>query len=136
LSVAAHQVRGTYYYNAAGTQVKGNGHPSDKWGWAAQGGVQIKLPWGAGDTFTVHGVYAEGANHYVYTDVAQSYGLFDGANVFGGLNYDSVYGLAGGNELTKSWGFNAGVEHYWTRPCVRRCSARTSLSTTTPLRRL
>jgi hypothetical protein len=115
LSAAAHQVR-AQYYGATPAEVLGN--PSDKWGFAVQGAVQVKLPWAAGDTFTVQAAYAEGANHYTYMD-SPAFGMWDGTKVFEGLNYEAVFAAGNGDlQLTKSWGINASVEHYWT-PALR-----------------
>jgi hypothetical protein len=117
LSAAAHQVRAQYYSLPLGSALEANGNPGDKWGFAVQGAVQVNLPWSAGDKFTVQGGYAEGANHYVYLD-SQTFGMWDGSKVFEGLNYEAVFANQGDLQLTKAYGFNASLEHYWT-PALR-----------------
>ena len=114
LSAAAHQVRAQYY---GATPLEVNGNPGDKWGFAVQGAVQVKLPWAAGDALTVQAGYAEGANHYVYLD-SPAFGMYDGTKVFEGLNYEAVFSNGGDLQLTKAWGINATLEHYWT-PALR-----------------
>jgi hypothetical protein len=123
LSGGVHQVKGSYYASNFGTapavvQVEDSGAPEDKWGWAIQGGVKVNLPWAAGDTIMVQATYAQGWNHMVYMDYAQSLGLYQGRQLFEGLNMDAVYGAGGDLQLTKTFGINAGIEHYWT-PMLR-----------------
>jgi hypothetical protein len=112
LSAALQQVRATYY--TPFTEV--SGHPDDEFGFAVQGALQVKLPWAAGDTFTVQAGYSEGATAYVFgnSNGKSNLGLYSGLDVFSGLLVDGVYGAAGDIELTKIFGVNAGIEHYWT----------------------
>jgi hypothetical protein len=113
LSAAVQQVRATYY---GATNLEGNGHPDDEYGFAVQGAVQVKLPWAAGDTFTLQASYSEGATAYVFgnSNGKSNLGLYNGTNVFPGLLVDGVYIGTGDIELTKIFGVNAGIEHYWT----------------------
>jgi hypothetical protein len=118
LSAVLQQVRANYYQTLGGaTYLEGNGHPDDEFGFAVQGAVQVKLPWAAGDTFTVQASYGEGATAYVFgnSNGKSNLGLYSGNNeVFSGLLVDGVYGQNGNIELTKIFGLNAGIEHYWT----------------------
>jgi hypothetical protein len=122
LSAAVHQVRATYYGTA---NLETGGHPDEKYGWAVQGALQFKLPWAAGDTFTLQAGYSEGATAYVYgnSNGKSNIGLYSGSTVFPGMLVDGVYagtGVAGNTsiELTKIFGINGGIEHYWT-PTLR-----------------
>jgi hypothetical protein len=114
LSAVLQQVRATYY--TPYTSV--SGHPDDEFGFAVQGAVQVKLPWAAGDTFTIQASYSEGATAYVFgnSNGKSTLGVYNagGMEVFSGLLVDGVYGATGNIELTKIFGLNAGIEHYWT----------------------
>ncbi|MDQ2080704.1 porin [Xanthobacteraceae bacterium Astr-EGSB] len=122
LSAALQQVRATYYGAGAPlTYLEGNGYPEDKWGFAVQGALQFKLPWAAGDAFTVQAGYSEGATAYVFgnSNGKSNLGVYHGTEVFSGMLVDGVYGAAGSDlQLTKIFGVNAGLEHYWT-PTLR-----------------
>src|SRR5690606_17915142 len=62
------QIMGALHENSAryyGAN-QGLGHPDSKWGWAAGAGLTLKMPWDARDTFTVQGVYCEGAAKYCF----------------------------------------------------------------------
>jgi len=57
-----HDNRARYYNNtlAATGTVAGASHPSDKWGWAVSGGLELNLPWAKGDSFAVQSRYCVG----------------------------------------------------------------------------
>jgi hypothetical protein len=114
LSVATRQVRATYYADAGGNYLEDNGYPSDKWGFAVQGAAQFKLPWAAGDRFTIQGIFTEGMNYYALGKTTQSFGIYSGSTVFEGFAPDAIYAAGTSLNLTKVFGFNAGLEHYWT----------------------
>ncbi len=127
---ALHQVSARYY-NAAtpgfGACIGGNvsttvcDKPSDEWGWAVGGGLTLKMPWDAKDTFSGVIAYGKGATGFV------AYGN-PGANfihksgVAAGYTSDAVFAVIGGAgsdlELTTAWGGTAAFEHYWT-PSLR-----------------
>ncbi len=122
---ALHEVNATYYSaaNALGSAagVAANGHPSDKWGWAAGFGIKINTPFiSQGDWFQAQVNVTQGALRYLFNTPNTNWGKVDtGKEAFGVLS-DCVYGgtvPAGNNtgcQLTSAWGFNAGYEHYWT----------------------
>ncbi|MBN8967272.1 MAG: porin [Rhizobiales bacterium] len=125
LSAAAHQVTGGYFNGTTET----SGHPSDKWGFAITGGLQIKnLPTGPGDDIKLSATYTEGALRYALGNsgaTPTSYSLFGGGN---GVAYnniatapiaDGVYGDGlggqGSLQLTKAWGVNGAFNHNWNQ---------------------
>jgi hypothetical protein len=112
LSAAVQQNRALYYTPTDDR----TGNPDDRFGFAVQGAVQVKLPWAAGDTFTMQASYSEGATAYVFgnSNGKPGLGLYDGGQFFSGLLVDGVYTTTGDIELTKIFGLNAGFEHYWT----------------------
>ncbi|QOZ36401.1 porin [Bradyrhizobium sp. CCBAU 53421] len=116
-SVAAHDNHAAYY-GADET----SGHPDDKWGWAGQLALSIKnLPTGAGDTINLTGVYANGASRYVFHDyMSTTYARYTGTNLAGAYQSvglagisDSVFVAGAGQQLTTTYGFNAGYTHNW-----------------------
>ncbi|MCK1745045.1 porin [Bradyrhizobium sp. 139] len=116
-SVAAHANHAGYYGADETT-----GHPNDKWGWAGQLALSIKnVPTGAGDTINVQGVYTNGAsvyNFHQYMPFAfAAYGStgLTGAYQSVGLAgvSDSVFVAGAGQQLTTTYGFNAGYTHNW-----------------------
>ncbi|MBR1165206.1 porin [Bradyrhizobium elkanii] len=116
-SVAAHENHAAYY-GADET----SGHPDDKWGWAGQLALSIKnLPTGAGDTVNLTGVYASGASRYTFNDyMSTTYARYSSTSLAGayqsvglaGLS-DSVFVAGSGQQLTTTYGFNAGYTHNW-----------------------
>lgn len=125
LSAAAHQVTGNYY-DAATTGNAGSivaGHPSDKWGFAVTGALQLKnLPTGPGDDIKISGTYSEGALRYVLGQsgaTPRNFVRYDGGDLtFAGVPVaDGVFSGAfgGGIELTKAYGFNGAFNHNWNK---------------------
>ncbi|MGY3387508.1 hypothetical protein ACVWW6_000099 [Bradyrhizobium sp. USDA 3311] len=116
-SVAAHDNHVGYYGASEIT-----GHPDDKWGWAGQLALSIKnIPTGAGDSINVQGVYTKGASRYNFQDyMSTTYAMYGGTGLpgayqslgIGGLS-DSVFVTGAGQELTTTYGFNAGYTHNW-----------------------
>jgi hypothetical protein len=121
-SVAAHDNHTTYYGTTEPT-----GHPSDKWGWAAQLALSIKnIPTGAGDSINITGAYSNGASRYVFQSlVPVSYQMYGSTG--NPLAYQSV-GIGGvsdavfagtsaatgtGLELTTAYGIRGGYTHNW-----------------------
>jgi hypothetical protein len=124
VSGGLHNIHGTYYTSAGALGNELNGGPSDAWGFAVAGGLQLKnLPTGRGDKLSLEATYTDGAPKYVIggttgntfdhfggsTDFAGSYQSFASLNL-----YDGVFGTGGGIEKTKAWGFRGGYEHNWS----------------------
>lgn len=115
-SAAAHQVTGDYYTGSALA-----GHPSDKWGFAVTGGLQLKnLPTGPGDDIKISATYSEGALRYVLGNsgaTPTNFQVLNGGFTFAGVPIaDGVYGGLGSSiELTKAYGFNGAFNHNWNR---------------------
>ena len=115
LSVAAHDMHAAYY-----NTTEPSGHPSDKWGFAIQGGLSIKnIPTGPGDTINMQAVYTDGASHYNFQSLfPQTFFMYGGSNVayqslgIAGIA-DGVFTNGSGIESVKSWGFRGGYTHNW-----------------------
>ncbi|MCP3371796.1 porin [Bradyrhizobium cajani] len=116
-SVAAHDNHAGYYGASEVT-----GHPSDKWGWAAQLALSIKnLPTGAGDSINLTGVYTNGASRYNFHDfMSSTFAVYGGTGVGGAYQSlglagvsDSVFVAGADQELTTTYGFNGGYTHNW-----------------------
>jgi hypothetical protein len=123
---ALHEASGGYYGTSL-TGSQGNGHPADKWGWAAGVGAKFNLPFIApGDYVAFQAAYTEGAVRYVSnTGGGSGQAQFTGGEEMGyGFWSDGVYGgsLALGTatavQLTTAWGIAGGWEHFWT-PSLR-----------------
>lgn len=116
-SVAAHDNHAAYYGIDETT-----GHPGDKWGWAGQLALSIKnIPTGPGDAINLTGVYTNGASRYNFQDyMSTTYAMYGGTGLAGayqsvglaGLS-DSVFVTGSGQQLTTTYGFNAGYTHNW-----------------------
>ena len=116
-SAAAHEVTGAYYTGTASA-----GHPSDKWGFAVTGALQLKnLPTGPGDDLKIDAIYANGATRYVIatSGVTPNFLMFgDGLggayrSVGFGYSSDGVYGTGSQIELTTAWGIRGAFAHNW-----------------------
>lgn len=117
-SFAAHDNHAGYYGASEVT-----GYAGDKWGWAGQLALSIKnLPTGAGDSINMQGVYTNGASRYNFQDylASTSFAMYGGSGLpgsyqslgLGGVS-DSVFVTGSGQELTTTYGFNAGYNHNW-----------------------
>jgi hypothetical protein len=116
-SVAAHDNHPAYY---GATET--SGHPDDKWGWAGQLSLSIKnIPTGPGDSINMSAVYTNGASRYNFNSfISTAFAMYGGTNLAGayqsvglaGLS-DSVFVAGSGQELTTTFGFNAGFNHNW-----------------------
>ncbi len=118
LSVAAHEVRASYYNPALET----SGRPSDTWGFAVQGGLSLKnLPTGAGDSINFNVSYANGASRYVLGGVSpNSFAMYGGTSVPGAYqslafaaSADGVFGPNTGIEKSTLWGVRGAFNHNW-----------------------
>jgi hypothetical protein len=122
LSAVAHNNTVGYYGASEAT-----GHPSNNWGWAVQGALQIKnIPTGAGDTLNLQAVYTDGATRYNIQNLApNAYSMFGSTGLGGAYQSvafanapDAVYtGTTAANgsslENVRTWGFRGGYNHNW-----------------------
>jgi hypothetical protein len=116
VSGAIHQVAGQYF---ATPNNEINGHPSDKYGWAASAGGLFYLPWlGGGDSIGANFVYSKGA--VGYATKAGSWQIAHGDNIGVGWASDGIFDgpalpATGQTQihLTNAWSVNAGYEHFW-----------------------
>jgi hypothetical protein len=122
LSGVAHNLHAAYY---GGTEI--TGHPSDTWGFAVQGALQIKnIPTGAGDTINIQAVYTDGASRYNFQNLApQGFAMYGGTNVAGAYQSvglaavaDGIFGLGTNISKVQTWGmrgaFNHNFDPYWS----------------------
>lgn len=123
-SAAAHNITASYYNPALET----SGHPTDVWGFAIMGALQIKnIPTGPKDDIKIDASYSDGATRYLVNTVVASpnFGMFGGTNLagayqsvgFGGTT-DGIYaGTSGANgtpiQKTRSWGVRGAFNHNW-----------------------
>lgn len=129
VSVTGNPIHATYYTAAPGVPgyVPGAAcaarpgttscdHPSDVWGWAAQTGVIINIPWiGPGDVFGAYGAYGVGASANAGGQFFDSPGLYgSGNNIALGALTDAVYLNGSGFQLTTAWTAGAAFTHWWT----------------------
>jgi len=125
VSAAAHQ-ESSFLTAVAGTGA--SLASKSKWGFAAQGGVEINLPWlAAGDQLWLEGAYTDGALAYnqVNSTRGNSYiGVFNGGIIQ--TDYDAIWlsNGAGGFTLKSptSWSVLAAFQHYFTPTIVGRLS--------------
>jgi hypothetical protein len=122
------QIQGRYYQNSpvpncGATNSTLCGHPGDEWGWAVGGGLTLKMPWDAKDTFSGVIAYGKGASQFVA--YGQTSAFLHKQDVASGAlanavfaNPNSVAGYGGGLELSTTWGGTVAFEHYWT-PSLR-----------------
>jgi len=117
-SFAAHDNH-TAYYGASEV----TGHPSDKWGWAAQLALSIKnIPTGAGDTINIQGAYSNGASRFNEGQLnPTTYAMYGGSStpgVYGTLGFagvsDAVFVTGGDQQLTTTYGFRGAYTHNWS----------------------
>ena len=108
---------------ATGTGVPGGGspvgavqcgHPADKLGWVATGGLRLNVP--GGSYFQMQGSYTQGALRYIShtqwpTGSAARFGVGNSLGV--GSLMDAIFGQSGELELTRAWGVYASWEQVW-----------------------
>ena len=90
------------------------GHPANKLGWVATGGIRLNVP--GGSYLQVQGSYTEGALRYIsHTQFPSgSSAHFGVGNSLGvGWLMDGIFGQSGDIELTKAWGVYASWEQVW-----------------------
>jgi hypothetical protein len=119
VSVAAHDNHVAYY-----GPTEAFGHPSDKWGFAVQGALQIKADAIApGDVLNLQAVYTDGATRYNIQDLAGQAGanqVYGGTTLPGALQSvglafapDTVFAFGLDQQLIQTWGFRGGFTHNW-----------------------
>jgi len=120
LSGGLHNIHAGYYGATEPT-----GHPSDEWGFAIQGGLQLKnLPTGPGDKLSISAIYTDGAPKYaIGGTTGNNFDAFNNSGTsspafyqsFAALAlFDGVYGTGGSIEKTKVWAVQGGFEHNWS----------------------
>jgi hypothetical protein len=134
-SAVAHDNHAAYYGHPTVTipgtgSTELNGHPNDKWGWAAQLALSLKADWIApGDVFNVQGVYTKGATRYNIQDLASQAGantIYGSSGLPGafqsvgfGIAPDTVFasgtvlGTGTEQQLVQTWGMRGGYTHNW-----------------------
>jgi len=127
ISAALHDARAGYYSSSAAAVAgfnEANGHPDDKWGWAASAGLRLNAPMiGPGDYFQGAVVYTQGALKYAaVTPSGSALNIWNGNSVGFGFFEDGVFTNPGGVspsvQLTTAWSVFASYEHFWT-PSLR-----------------
>jgi len=109
VSVALHDASGAYYGTPNSTV---NGHPADKYGWAAAAGGQFNLA--GGDTVGVNFAYGEGATGFVVSQNANLQLYNSNTSVGAGWVSDGIFTTGTHIELTRAWSIAAGYQHFWT----------------------
>jgi porin-like protein len=105
-------------------------HPSDRWGFAVSGGLELNLAnwgWAKGDTFAVQSQYCVGDVDSCIDNAGNRnadifWGRRNGGNLglawvdnayFANNGTHAVPGLQTGLELSTAWNIWAAVQHYW-----------------------
>jgi hypothetical protein len=121
LSGGLHNLHANYYGTTEPT-----GHPSDEWGFAIQGGIQLKnLPTGPGDKLSFSAIYTDGAPKYVIGGTTgNNFDSFNNTGTSSPTFYqsfavatllDGVYTTGGSIQKTKVWAVQGGYEHNWSK---------------------
>ncbi len=107
--------------------VANTAHPSDKWGYAVQGGIELNLPWAKGDTVAVQSQYCVGASYACYNNAGSrlndvAWNLVNPGTMGIAWVDDAYYTGAVGHDnslqLPTMWNVFAAIQHYWM-PDVR-----------------
>ena len=124
LSGAAHNIHATNYSNGAALPVEPNGHPTDVWGFAVSGGLQLKnLPTGPGDKLSLDVTYADGAMKYLISGVTgNNFNSFSGGSTFPASYQnmavlslsDGIFGTGTSIEKTTGWAVRGAYVHNWS----------------------
>jgi Porin subfamily len=132
VAAIAHDNRAGYYNSTGFGVIKGSDHPSDKWGFAVMGGIELNLPWAKGDSLAVQGQYCDGASYACYNHggvrfADNAWNLINVNTAGLGWTDDAYYNspgsaasgiTPGGLQLSTSWNIWAAIQHYWV-PEVR-----------------
>jgi hypothetical protein len=117
VSAALHDASGGYYAGpttVSPTLQEGNGHPGDKFGWAATAAFLVNNPLGLqGDAIAGQAVYSKGAVGYATAAWGPTAVFGSGLNVGLGWTEEGVFTTGSNVELTTVWSFNAAYEHRW-----------------------
>src|SRR6266404_2526827 len=114
VSGALHDASGGYYATGTQTLLEGNGHPGDKFGWAATAAFLVNNPFGMpGDAIAGQAVYSKGAAGYATAAWGPTAMFGSGNNVGLGWMEEGVFTTGSNVELTTVWSFNAAYEHRW-----------------------
>jgi hypothetical protein len=93
---------------------EGNGHPSDKFGYAATAAFLVNSPFGLqGDTVAGQAVWSKGAAGYAAVTWGPTALFSSGMRVGLGWMDEAVFSTGSNVELTTVWSFNAMYEHRW-----------------------
>jgi hypothetical protein len=115
-SAALHDASAGYYgapISPSTAPLEGNGHPGDKFGWAATAAFLVNNPLGLqGDAIAGQAVYSKGASGYA---IPGSPRAFFGPGLKVGLGFlaDALFANGTAEELTTVWSANAAYEHRW-----------------------
>jgi hypothetical protein len=116
-SAALHDDSGGYYQpgvNGVTSLSEGNGHPGDKFGWAAQVGGLLNNPFGLqGDTIAAEAVYSKGAAGYATAAWGPTAVFGSGLNAGLGWLEEGVFTTGNNVELTTVWSAQGAYEHRW-----------------------
>ena len=108
VSAAIHEASGAYYLT--GNNVN-NGHPADRYGWAAAIGGRLNLA--GGDILGVNACFAEGASGYCMP-IGTGMQLYNASTSVGvGWVTDGVFGTGTQVELTRVWSAVGYYQHIW-----------------------
>jgi hypothetical protein len=107
---ALHDVSGAYYQTPNNVN---NGHPADKYGWAAAVGALLNMDFiSRGDKFGFQATVGEGATGFVTN--SNWWQIYSNSNRVGIAHLaDGVFDNGTKIELTRAWNINAGYEHVW-----------------------
>jgi hypothetical protein len=120
-SLALHDTSAGYYgspINPSTAPLEGNGHPGDKFGWAATAAFLVNNPLGLqGDAIAGQAVWSKGASGYAIPGSPVAF-FGSGMNMGFGFLADALFtgtNAANGTaeELTTVWSWNAAYEHRW-----------------------
>src|SRR5258708_6125564 len=113
VSAALHDASGGYYGSTT-TPVEGNGHPGDKFGYAATAAFLVNNPLGLpGDTIAGQAVYSKGAAGYATAAWGPTAVFGSGLNLGVGWLEEGVFTTGNNVELTTVWSAQGVYEHRW-----------------------
>jgi hypothetical protein len=108
ISAGLHESSGAYYQTPDNVN---NGHPADKYGWAAAVGGQIILA--NKDQIGANFCYSEGAAGFCTN--AGTFAKYDSStSVALGWISDGIFDTGTQVEHTKVWSINGGYQHFWS----------------------
>jgi hypothetical protein len=108
IMAAAHNLNPSYYSPGLTT----SGHPGNDYGWAIGGGFKLANITGPKDDLEFQITYGRGANSYT-SGIMQNAWFGSGNSVGVGFVSEALYQTGTSLELSESWSFTAGYQHYW-----------------------